>query len=254
MILIISRNQICTSSSKYISKTSIELTNLIKELQFEDSQLTNKISPNDVSIISNECHKKLYSIISTYESIKLSSCELVNKKCNMYLNTSKPYKIDGNYARIIEYGKKKADEGSFTKVYLQWYDDKTLHIKELITNVTNCTQIAKIINADIYKFLDSFYAVVGNEAYNVDKSSRFLNLVILKYSHNESTFIKINDPSYLSMVEIIDKYVGEENIAADYSFSMERFDNGIKLLVKDKKGSIVNNQYLDFTNEYPEIK
>jgi hypothetical protein len=109
----------------------------------------------------------------------------------MYLKLNKTVSIGSTKAKIIEYGKKKADEGSSVKVYIQQSDDKSVNVTEALTAATNSSQIAKVLTSDLYEFSGVFFSVIGNDEFDTDKSRNYLNLTVPKHTNNKWEHVEV---------------------------------------------------------------
>ncbi len=210
------------------------LKTLIQQLHDEDSKLTGKTSPAEISDINASCHKLLLSIIDSYDSLTLPVDKIVSSDSNMYLKITKVTDIGGKKARIIEYGKKKADEGSSTIVYIQEFDEKNVKNTEVLTAATNSSQIAKVYIADIYEFSGVYYSVIGNEFFNTDDSNSYLNLTVFKYSNNKWESVELGGKKVLPRLE------------PDCTVTAKKLSSGIGINITDNKGKAVQS-ILDFS-------
>ena len=217
------------------------LKTLIQQLHVEDSKLTGKTPAAETSDINASCHKLLLSIINSYDSVILPADLIVSNDSNMYLKITKDTNIGGKKARIIQYGKKKADEGSSTKVYIQEFDKKNVKNTEVLSAATNCVQFARVFIADIYEFSGTYYSVIGNEFFNTNDSNYYLNLIVLKYSQNKWEQVEIGGSKVMPQLQ------------PGCSLTVEKTNSAISINVKDEKGKSVQS-ILDFSEGKPILK
>ncbi len=217
------------------------LQTLIQQLHDEDFKLTGKTSAAEISDINASCHKLLLSIINSYDSVKLPADKIVSSDSNMHLKITKDTDIGGKKARIIEYGNKKGDEGSSTKVYIQQFDKKNVKNTEALSATTNCVQFARVFIADIYEFSGTYYSVIGNEFFNTNDSNYYLNLIVLKYSQNKWDQVEIGGSKVMPQLQ------------PGCSLTTEKTNSAISINVKDEKGKSVQS-ILDFSEGKPILK
>jgi hypothetical protein len=223
------------------AKISEKTKGLIQKLKAEDTKLSNKTLPTDISGIDKACHEIFYSLMSENDSTELEPDAILGTNSNMYIKISNNIKIDTKENRLIEFGKKNPAEGSSTKVYIQSFDGKSVSIKEVLAVYTNSNNIARVGPSDIYVFAGKYYAVVSDLMFDADKDRDYVRLTVNSVIDNSW---KNSD---------ISNYGDYKNLYVDKgnTYNLESTEKGLKILIKNKDGKILNQTFVDFTGKLP---